>query len=363
MERRILGRTGISVSTLGVGTGQFGRFGQTSEADCIRIAHAAFDGGVNLIDTADFYSFGEAETIAGKAIADRRDRVVVATKCGMPMSNDPNESGGSRRWINLSINRSLKRLGVDYVDLYQLHQPDPATPIEETIDAMTDLVRAGKIRSFGLSNSTAVHVTEAALRAQMRGFSLPQSEQSAYSIFARGPEAELLPETQRFGLGFLAYSPLDGGWLSGKYRTGSNVAPSARHRLQPGKFDLSSPVNQSKLDAVEALAEVAAEAGLGLSHMAIAFVLSHPAVTSALVGGGRLEHIEAHLAGQDARLSEEILDRIDAIVAPGVNMPEAPQRSPALQDASLRRRRSKPAEARASGVDFIRNLVMTEPRT
>jgi aryl-alcohol dehydrogenase-like predicted oxidoreductase len=362
MEKRILGRTGMWVSALGVGTGQFGAFGQTTEAECIRLTHAAFAGGINLIDTADFYSFGEAETITGKAIAGRRDKVVLATKCGMAMSDDPNERGGSRRWINLSIDRSLKRLGTDYVDLYQLHAPDPATPVEETVEAMSDLVRAGKIRHYGLSNSTPGHVTEAALRAQLRDAASPQCEQSAFSIFNRGPEADLLPECEKFGLGFLAYSPLDGGWLSGKYRRGGNVEPTPRHRLQPAKFDMNTTANGPKIEAVEALAVVAAEAGITFAHLAIAFVLSHRAVTCALVGGNRLDHIEAHLAGQSVRLSDAILDRIDAIVPPGVNMPEPSRRTPALLDPAQRRRRPVVVEQQATGVDFIRKLVVSEGR-
>ena len=205
-----------------------------------------------------------------------------------------------------------------------------------------------------------MHIVEAALRAQVQAVAGPICEQSAYSIFARGPEAELLPETQKYGLGFLAYSPLDGGWLSGKYRRGSNVAPSARHRLQPAKFDLANGLNDAKLDATEALAGVASEAGIPLSHLAIAFVLAHPGVTCALVGGGKIEHIEAHLAGQDVRLTDEVLDRIDAIVSPGIDLPESPRRSAALRDAVLRRRRDKPVLAQSSGVDYIRKLVMSE---
>jgi aryl-alcohol dehydrogenase-like predicted oxidoreductase len=355
MEKRILGRTGIWVSIMGVGTGQFGLFGRTTEAECVRLAHAAFDGGINLIDTADFYSFGEAETIAG-----RRDGIVLASKCGMPMSDELNDRGGSRRWINISIERSLKRLGTDCIDLYQLHQPDPATPIEETLLAMTDLVRAGKIRAFGLSNSNAAQITEAALQARLQGCLAPYAEQSAYSIFTRGPEADLLPACEKYGFGFLAYSPLDGGWLSGKYRRNHRVAPTPRHRLQPGKFDLTSEANAAKLDMAERLAELAAELSLSLSHMAIAFVLSHRAITCALIGGNRLDHVQAHLAGQDVRLSAETLDRIDAIVAPGQDVPEQKTRSRALQDPSLRRRQHAAPVQEVAVVDMIRRLADAE---
>jgi len=348
---------------MGVGTGQFGSFGQTKEADCVRLSHAAFDGGVTLIDTADFYSFGEAETITGKAIAGRRDKVVLATKCGMPMSDDPNERGGSRRWITAAVENSLKRLNTDYIDLYQLHSPDPATSIDETIDAMNDLIRAGKIRHFGTSNFTAAMVVEGALRAQIRDRIAPHSEQSAYSIFTRGPETEVLPACLSHNEGFLAYSPLDGGWLSGKYRRDQSVAATPRHRLQPSKFDMSTPANQAKLDAAERLGAIADEAGLELSHMAIAFVLAHKAVTCALVGGNTVTHVEKHLAGQDVRLTEEILDKIDAVVAPGVNMPAVQATSPALQDKTLRRRaHSIPATSGTAGVNFIRKLLAEEAK-
>lgn len=357
MEKRLLGRTGIRVSTLGVGTGQFGLFGRTTEADCVRLAHAAFDGGINLIDTADFYSFGEAESITGKAIAGRRDSIVLTSKCGFPMSDEANDRGGSRRWINSSIERSLRRLGTDYIDLYQLHQPDPDTPIEETVGAMSDLVRAGKIRAFGLSNSTAAMITESALRAQIKGTLAPYTEQSAYSIYNRQPEAELLPACEAFGFGFLAYSPLDGGWLSGKYRKQKDFEPTPRHALQPSKFDMSSAENMRKLDVAEQLAELAAEAGLEMSHLAIAFVLAHRAVSCALIGGNKVEHVQAHLGGQDVRLSEEVLDRIDAIVPPGAAMPEQPLRSPALRDTALRRRTYGKTVQQVASVDAIRRLT------
>lgn len=363
MEKRVLGRTGLWVSTLGIGAGQYGAFGKTTESDCICIAHAGFDGGVNLIDTADFYSFGESETIVGKVIADRRDRIILATKCGMPMSDDPNERGASRRWLRASVERSLRRLGTDYIDLYQCHQPDPATPIEETVEAMTELVREGKIRYFGLSNSPAALVTEAVLRGQLRGAGKIQSEQSAYSIFNRRPEAELLPACEALGVGFLAYSPLDGGWLGGRLRAGVNAEATARQRLNPTRFDLTSPANGEKLQCVEALGALAAEAGLALPHMGIAFVLSHRAVTSALVGGSSLEQMQAHLAGQDVRLADDVLDRIDAIVTPGVNMPEAPNPSPALKDASLRRRSTKTVGPDGGRGEFFRTLVADEKTT
>lgn len=362
MEYRSLGRTGMKVSALGLGTGQFGTFGQTTEEECLRIAHCAFDGGINLVDTGDFYSFGQSEEIVAKAIAGRRERLVVATKLGMPMSDDPNERGGSRRWIMASVEGSLRRLKTDYIDLYQLHAPDGDSDVEETIGAMNDLIRQGKIRYYGISNSSAATVTATALKARLLGQVAPHSEQQSYSIFVRGPEQELLPACLEYGAGVLAYSPLDGGWLSGKYRKGSEAEVSARQRLQPGKYDQESEMARKRLDIVEALAGVAQEAGIDLAHMAIGFVLAHPAVATALIGGGKVRYTEHYLAGQDVRLSDDILDRIDAITSAGVTFDPAASHSIPVPEAARRRRRMT-SIAKAEGgasVDFIRKLVTGE---
>ncbi|MFW6093138.1 MAG: aldo/keto reductase [Pseudomonadota bacterium] len=360
MERRTLGRSGLKVSVLGLGTGQFGSFGQTRRADCVRMAHAAFDGGINLIDTADFYSFGEAETITGAAIEGRRDKVIVASKFGMPMSDDVNERGGSRRWIMASVEASLKRLGTDYIDIYQLHAPDYDTDLEETLGAMSDLVRAGKIRYFGTSNSTGMRIAEAALKARLAGLIAPHAEQQSYSMFVRAPEAEVLPAAQAYGAGVLAYSPLDGGWLSGKYRKGKRVEKSPRHRLQPEKFDTATETNLRRLEKVEALASVADEAGIDLPRMAVGFVLAHPAVSTALIGGTRLHHIEHHLNGV-ATLSDDVLDRIDEIAPPGESLMPGGHAFSELQDKTLRRRRTDTTSATpTAGVDYIRRTVTEE---
>lgn len=342
MERRLLGRTGLSVSAIGIGSAMYGVSGLKDEATCLRVSHAAFDAGVNLIDTADFYGFGMSETITGKVIAGRRDKVVVATKCGMPLSADPNERGGSRRWINIAVDRSLKRLGTDYIDVYQLHTPDPNTRIEETIEAMNDLIRAGKVRYWGTSNFTGQMTSEAQLRAQLRGQTAHHTEQSSYSIFNREPEVELLPACRQYDIGFFAYSPLDGGWLSGAYRQSQPFEKKARQRAQPEKFDLSDPKVVAKLEQAEALAKLAEQHGMELSDMAVGFVLAHPAVTCALVGGSKPEHFEAYLSGKSWTLSGEVLDAIDAIVRPGVNVPRTPARSFALADKAQRRRPPPP---------------------
>jgi len=342
MENRVLGRTGLWVSSIGVGTGQFGAFGEPDHDACIRIAHIALDRGVNLIDTADFYSGGEAETIVGKAIADRREKVIVATKCGLPMSADPNESGASRRWIMRSVEASLRRLGTDYIDVYQMHRPDPNTDVMQTVETLDDLVRAGKIRYFGSSMFPAELLVEAQLRAQQGGRSGFHSEQTSYSIFNRLGEADVFPVCERMGLGVFAYSPLDSGWLSGKYRSGQVTEVSPRYRLMAGYFDLKQQLSQRKLEAVEKLSALAAEAGITLSHLAIGFVLAHSSVTSALVGGWKPAYIEEHLTRNEARLSDEVLDAIDAIVAPGTNINGTTRNylSPALTDPTQRRRRA-----------------------
>lgn len=363
MERRILGRTGISVSVMGVGAGMFGQFGQTTEETCVRIVHAALDGGINLVDTADFYSSGESETIVGAALKGRRDKVVLATKCGLPMGDDPNEKGASRRWIMKAVEASLKRLQTDYIDLYQMHRPDPDTDIAESLDALTTLVREGKIRAFGSSTFPAEDIVEAQLTAQNKGLMGLHSEQPPYSIFTRAIEADVLPVCEKHNVAVLAYTPLDGGWLSGKYRRNQVAEVSARQRLQPSRFDTDSEINQRKLDAVEDLAALAQEAEIELSHMGIAFVLQHPAVTTALVGGGKVEYMEKHLAGADVRLSDELLDEIDKIVPPGVNMNAADRGyvPRAVADKTLRRRARTAASAPAAVVGAsIRDIAQQE---
>lgn len=338
MEKRLLGRSGLWVSTLALGAGQFGSFGDVSEDDCIRVAHCAFDGGINLIDTSDFYSFGESEMVVGKAIADRRDKVFISTKTGMPLSEDPNDKGGSRGRIMRSVDASLKRLGTDYIDLYQLHQPDAGTAIEETVDTLNNLVKAGKIRYFGTSNFTAALVTEAVFTARLRGLGQAHSEQDAYSIFERRPEGELLPACEKYGLGFLAFSPLEGGWLSGRYRKGVKAHKSARQRFRPAHYDADAEHNRHKLDAIEALVAVAETAELPLSTLALSFVLGHRAVTSAIIGGTKIEYIQQHLAAADVRLPDDVMDAIDAISPPGRSLTGTHPSTPALLDKALRRR-------------------------
>ena len=337
MQRRILGATGISVSELVLGTMMFGSYGNPDHDDSVRIIHAALDGGINFVDTADVYSGGESEEIVGKALKGRRDGVVLAAKFGLAMGTDANNSGGSRRWIVQAVEDSLRRLGTDYIDLYQMHRPDPSTDIEETLSALTDLVRSGKVRAIGSSTFPAELMVEAQWAAERRGLARFRTEQPRYSILTRTIEAAVLPTAQRYGMGVLTYGPLSSGWLSGR------ADPTSSHRgggAAAKDFDLSISANRAKLAVVEQLTKLAADAGLPLAHLATAFVLAHPAVTSVLIGPRTMDHLQAALAGADARLDDGVLDRIDQIVAPGteVNPDDNYYTVPALADKRLRRR-------------------------
>jgi aryl-alcohol dehydrogenase-like predicted oxidoreductase len=324
MDQRPLGRTGISVSHLCLGAMMFGAFGNPDHEDATRIVDRALDAGITFIDTADFYSRGESEAIVGKALAGgRRDDVVLATKVGLPFDEDPNHRGTSRRWIAEAVEASLRRLQTDWIDLYQVHRLDRATDLDETLGALSDLVRTGKIRAFGASTVPASEIVEAQWLAERRGRERFRTEQPPYSILTRAVEHDVLPTCLRHGLGVLAYSPLAGGWLSGRYRKGREIegpgAASRRERFAAA-YDATSAENAAKLDAADALGALADEAGLSLIQMAIAFVVRHPAVTSAIVGPRTMEHLDAYLAADGVGLPDDLLDRIDAIVAPGVTV-------------------------------------------
>jgi len=341
MDYRSLGRTGMYVSPLCLGTMMFGAWGNPDHDDSIRIIHRALDAGINFLDTADVYSRGESEEIVGKALAGgRRDRIVLASKVHGPMGQDANERGNSRRWIIRECENSLRRLGTDYIDLYQIHRPDPATDIDETLGALSDLIRAGKICYAGSSTFPAAQIVEAQWTAQRRGRERFVCEQPPYSILVRGVEDEVLPACQRYGMGVIPWSPLAGGWLSGRYRKNAQLPATRRAERIPQRFDMGLPGNQAKLEAAEKLAELAEEAGLPLIHLALAFVLSHPAVTSAIIGPRTMEHLESQLGAADVVLPAEILDKIDEIVPPGttLNPSDRGYEPPALTDPVLRRR-------------------------
>ncbi len=301
-----------------------GADGNADHDDAIRIIHRGLDAGINFVDTSNSYSRGESEAIIGKALSGgRRDDTVLATKVGAPFGDGPNQRGASRRWIVAAVEDSLRRLQTDWIDLYQIHVPDHSTDMDETLGALTDLVRAGKIRYFGTSNMTPTGLVEAHWKAERHGHGRLHTEQPAYSILVRAIEYDLLPTCLRHGMGVLTYSPLAGGWLSGKYRKGSDVrSPGSARRatVLPDVFDATNPANVAKLDAADALGRLADEAGLSLIQMAIAFVTRHPSVTSAIIGPRTSSHLDAYLAADGVTLSDELLDRIDEIVPPAVSV-------------------------------------------
>jgi aryl-alcohol dehydrogenase-like predicted oxidoreductase len=340
MQTRTLGRTGMQVTPLCLGAMMFGAWGEPDHEAGIRIIHRALDAGINFIDTADVYSRGESEEIVGKALAGgKRDDVVLATKFHGSMGEDPNQAGNSRRWVFREVEASLKRLQTDWIDLYQVHRWDPWTDHEETLGALTDLVSQGKVRHIGSSTYPAAQIVKAQWVARERGYQRYVCEQPPYSLLARGIEADVLPACREHGMGTIVWSPLAGGWLSGRWRKGAENLTSRRAERIPARYDLSIPANQQKLEAADALAKLAEDAGHSLIHMALAFAIRHPAVTSAIVGPRTLEHLETQIGAVEVDLSDELLDRIDEIVAPGhtINPTDAGWANPALSPEALRR--------------------------
>jgi aryl-alcohol dehydrogenase-like predicted oxidoreductase len=349
MRMRTLGGTGIKVSPYCLGAMMFGAWGNPDHEDSIRIINAALDAGVNFIDTADVYSAGESEEIVGKALRGRRDDVVLATKAHSPMGKDPNMRGNSRRWIVREVENSLRRLQTDYIDLYQMHRPDPDTDIDETLSALSDLVRGGKVRAIGSSTFPAEQIAEAQWAAHSRGHVRFRCEQPPYSILVRGIEGSVLPTCQKYGMGVIVWSPLAGGWLTGRIRKDADIdMTKGRAQRIPQRFDPGLPGNAAKLAAVEELIKIAADAGCSLTHMALAFAVAHPAVTSAIIGPRTMDQLNDLLAGAGTVLEDDVLDRIDQIVPPGVtlNPADAGWQPPVLADPAARRR---PLAQRAAG--------------
>jgi aryl-alcohol dehydrogenase-like predicted oxidoreductase len=340
MRYRTLGRTGIQVSPYCLGAMMFGAIGNPDHDDSIRIIHKALDAGINFVDTADMYSRGESEEIVGKALKGRRDNVVLATKVNGAMGDDPNERGISRRWIMAEVENSLRRLQTDYIDLYQIHRPDPTVDIEETLSALTDLIRSGKVRVIGSSTMPASDMVEAQWVSERRGLERFRTEQPTYSILSRGIEREVLPVAERYGMGTLVWSPLAQGMLTGRIRKGAQTDLRRAARFK----HLS---DERRLDAVEQVIPLAQKAGLPMTHLAMAFAIAHPGVTSAIIGPRTMEQLDDLLASVDVRLSDEILDRIDEIVPPGTDVGalDMAYQPPAIQRASLRRR---PVDERAA---------------
>ncbi|MGM4983525.1 MULTISPECIES: aldo/keto reductase [Rhizobium] len=335
MQYRTLGKTGIKVSPYCLGAMMFGAAGNPDHDEGIRIIHKALDAGINFIDTADAYSRGESEEIVGKALKGRRDNIVLATKAHIPMGDDPNQQGNSRRWLMRAVEDSLRRLQTDHIDLFQIHRPAPDTDIEETLSALTDLMRAGKVRAIGSSTFPVSEIIEAQWIAERRGLARFRTEQPPYSILNRGIEREVLPACERYGMGAMVWSPLAMGMLTGRYRKGEPQPDSGRARRFPKQMS-----DERRLDAVEQLIPLAQEAGLPLAHMALGFVMAHPGVTSAIIGPRKMEHFDDLLAASEVRLTDEILDQIDAIVPPGTDIGplEANYNPPAILKAALRRR-------------------------
>lgn len=337
----VLGRTGVEVSRLCLGTMMFGDWGNKDHDDSIRVIHRAIDAGINFIDTADIYAYGESEEIVGKALAQsgRRDDIVLATKFFNGMKQQPNYRGGSRRWVIRAVEDSLRRLGTDYIDLYQMHRPDEHTDIEETLGALDDLVRQGKVRYIGSSTFQPSQVVEGQWAARQNHTARFVTEQPPYSLLTRGIEADLLPTTHRHGMGTLVWSPLAGGWLSGKFRAGRDLPTTHRSDRDPNRYDLSNPAIAAKFEAADSFGALADDLGIPLVHLALAFVLRHPGVTSAIVGPRTLEQLESQLDAASVELDQATLDRIDEIVAPGTNVnPEDAGFSNYWLDASRRRR-------------------------
>lgn len=340
MELRYLGRTGVRVSPLCLGAMMFGAWGNTDHDESVRIIHRALEAGINFVDTADVYSAGESEEIVGKALKGRRDDVVLATKVHGTMGEDPNRQGNSRRWIVRACEDSLRRLGTDWIDLYQIHRPDPRCDIDETLGALTDLVRDGKVRYVGSSTFPPSEIVEAQWSAERRGHERFVTEQPPYSILVRGIETEVLPVCQRYGMGVIPWSPLAGGWLTGRFRKGQDLPVSHRAQRIPSRYDMSLPGNQRKLDAVEALAQLAEKSGMSLIHLSLAFVLSHPGVTAPIIGPRTMEQLDSQLGAADVMLDADLLDAIDEIVPPGTTLsrPDRGWEPPSMTDPSLRRR-------------------------
>jgi aryl-alcohol dehydrogenase-like predicted oxidoreductase len=334
MRYRTLGRTGIQVSPYCLGAMMFGAMGNPDHDESIRIIHRALDAGINFVDTADVYSGGESEVIVGKALKGRRDDVVLASKAHFPMGTDPNHRGNSRRWLVRAVEDSLRRLQTDHLDLYQIHRPDPTVDIEETLSALSDLIHSGKVRAIGTSTFPASQIVEAQWAAERRGLERFRTEQPPYSIVNRTIELEVLPVCQRYGMGTLVWSPLSQGLLTGRIRRGQQNT-THRSNTMPVHFE-----HEGKLDVVEQLVPLAEKAGLPMTHLAMAFVIAHPGVTSAIIGPRTMAHLDDLLAGADVTLDDEILDRIDEIAPPGTeagpnNVAYTP---PAISEVSLRRR-------------------------
>lgn len=310
MEYRNLGKSGLKVSVVGLGCNNFG---MRIDAEAARaVVNAALDEGITLFDTADIYGGrGASEEMLGKALGNRRTEMILATKFGMPFGKGPYLHGGSRRYICASLEGSLKRLGTDYIDLYQIHQPDPETPQEETLEALTDLVRAGKVRYIGHSNYASWQLVEAAWISDKRGLAPYVSAQNEYSLLERSVERELVPACRQFGVGILPYFPLASGLLTGKYQRG--VEPPKDTRFGAMKPLADRYGKEFYWTAVEKLDEFARARGHSLLELAMSWLAANPCVSSVIAGATKAEQVAANAKSADWKLTAEELTEIDKI--------------------------------------------------
>jgi len=321
MAYRNLGRTGVKVSPLCLGSMMFGQRGNPDHDDCIRIIHCALDAGINFLDTANVYSRGESEEIVGEALKGRRDEVVLATKVHGEMGPGPNDGGNSRVHVMREVENSLRRLQTDYIDLYQIHRPDPSTPIEETLRALDDLAHAGKVRYIGSSTFAAWELVESYWVSERDRLARFECEQPPYSIFVREIERDVLPVCNKYGTGVIPWSPLNRGWLAGKYRRGNPVDPQSRVGRNDAFIDTpDSASGQRKLDLVEQLIPMAEDLGATLAQYSLAWTLTNPVVTAPIIGPRTMEQLEGNLGALDVEIPPEHLERIDEMVSPGTNV-------------------------------------------
>jgi len=314
MELRPLGSTGLHVSSLALGAMNLGS--ATDRPTSLRIVHRALDAGINLVDTADLYGAGASEEVVGEALRDgRRDRVILATKAHFPTSDDPNDRGNSRRHLVRAVEASLRRLGTEWIDLFQLHRPDPLVPIEETLRALDDLVRQGKVRYVGTSSFPAWQIMEGLGVSERRGLVRFVSEQPPYNLLDRRIEHELVPMARRHGLALLTWSPLAMGMLAGRYRRGS-PAPADSRVARLGAI-YGERVQDRALAAAERCIAIASEHGLDPAALALAWVRGQPGVTAPIVGPRTEEQLEGFLANSDIALDDAIRRSLDEVVPSG----------------------------------------------
>lgn len=315
MHYRTLGRHGVKVSPICLGTMMFG--GQTTPEDSIRIIHAAIDRGVNFIDTANMYAGGESEVVTGRALADRRDRVVLATKGRQKMGEGPNDQGGSRMHMMRALEDSLRRLNTDYVDIYYYHAPDEDTPLEETLRAMDDMVRSGKVHYVALSNFRGWRICEALWKCDRLGLDSPVCIQPLYNIFNRDIEVEVLPLCQEHGLGVVSYSPLARGLLTGKYKPQSEFPEGSRASRNDPRM-LQAELREASVELSQKIKDYAESSkGCSCSQFALAWCLANPIVTSIILGPRTMEQFTDNIHCLEVGITEEDEQFIDSLVPPG----------------------------------------------